>query len=106
METRLHNYIEDLVWEHIDQELTLWKNICTCDRCKLDIVTYALNHIQPRYFNTKIGYSHTVHDARTGDQLVADVVLGITAAIRVVAKNPHHKPLSDIVSQFSSEKTL
>lgn len=93
MNAVLHNYIEDLVWEHLNQEMTLWKDICTCEGCKLDIVTFALNNIKPRYYDSKKGFAHTIHDARTGDQLVTDVILGVTAAIRVVAKNPRHEPI-------------
>lgn len=95
-QTKLHNYVEDLVWQHLDEEIKLWKDICTCDRCKKDIATYALNNIKPRYYDTQQGFAHTIHDARTGDQLVADVVLGLTAAIRVVAKNPRHEPISGV----------
>ncbi len=94
MKPKLHNYVEDLVWEHLDEELDLWKDICGCDRCKLDIATYALNHIKPRYYDTQVGYSHAIHDSRKGDQLVTDVILGLTEAIRIVAKNPHHEPLA------------
>ena len=90
MKANLHNYVEDLVWQHLDNELRLWKDVCTCDNCKLDIVTYALNHIKPRYYDTKKGFAHTIHDAKGGDQLETDIVLGLTAAIRVVAKKPRH----------------
>lgn len=97
MKAKLHNYVEDLVWQYLDDELELWKDICTCDRCKVDIATYALNHIKPRYFDTQIGYSHVVDNSRQGKQLVTDVILGITEAIRVVARKPHHRPLSRFV---------
>lgn len=88
MTRKLHNYIEDLVMEHLDEELALWKDLTITERNKLDIATYALNHVQSRYYDTDVGYSHTIHDARSGDQLLADVILAITAGIRVVIKNP------------------
>ncbi len=96
MKAKLHNFIEDLVWEHLDQELKLWKDLEITERNKLDIATYALNHIKPRYFDTDVGYSHTIHDSRNGEQLIADVILAITAGIRVVVDNPR----SDRLTQF------
>ncbi|OQY27155.1 MAG: hypothetical protein B6244_11495 [Candidatus Cloacimonetes bacterium 4572_55] len=90
MKSKLHNYIEDLIWEHIEEELKLWKDICICDQCRLNIAAHVLNHTKPRYYATQNGYSHYVHDSQSGEQLVADVTLGITAAIRVVAKSPNH----------------
>ncbi|RMH70582.1 MAG: competence protein ComFB [Gemmatimonadetes bacterium] len=97
MKDKLRNYVEELVWANLDTELDRWKDICTCDRCKLDIATYALNHIRPRYFDTTGGQAQKISQSREGQQLITDVILGITAAIRVVAKNPHHKPLSKLI---------
>ncbi len=85
---KLHNYIEELVWEHLEHELELWKDLNITERNKLDIATYALNHVQPRYYDSNVGYSHNIHDARSGEQLTADVILAITAGIRVVINNP------------------
>ena len=45
----LKNYMEDLVLEKLDDVMAQYPFCCTCDQCKRDIATLALNHLQPRY---------------------------------------------------------
>ncbi len=103
MHAKLHNYIEGLVWNHLDQELKLWKNIVITERDQLDIATYALNHVQPRYYDTDVGYSHTIHDSRTGEQMETDVIMAITAGIRVVVNNPRGEGASQVTTRNTEE---
>ena len=46
----LKNYVEELVSNTLDK-LSKEGDFCTCPRCRLDIMAYALNHIPPN-----IGY--------------------------------------------------
>ncbi len=45
----LHNLIEDEVIRITNELLKDREDICTCDKCKLDIAAIALNNLKPKY---------------------------------------------------------
>ena len=84
----LYNYMEDIVKNVLEALFSKRDDICKCDRCRLDIVAWALNRLPPRYIVTDKGRLY----AKLKEQEVqfrADVVTQITAAITHIAREPH-----------------
>jgi competence protein ComFB len=85
----LKNYMENLVWEHLDQVISGHRDVCPCERCRYDIVAIALNFLPPRYVVTAKG--ETWAKAKALDQqFYVDIVSAITNAIILVKSRPHH----------------
>lgn len=86
----LHNYMEDAVNKNIDRILDRHKNVCKCDKCKLDIKAIALNNLPPRYTVTEKGKLYTkVREMEP--QYEVDIVREITKAIKIVSSHPRHE---------------
>ncbi|OIQ59304.1 late competence development protein ComFB [Moorella thermoacetica] len=85
----LKNYMEDCVWEMLDQVLERDPEACRCDTCRHDIVALALNQLPPRYVVREQGaiYSKiTMLEA----QHRADIYSALTRALMIVKKAPRH----------------
>jgi competence protein ComFB len=85
----LKNYMEDLVLEKLDDVMAQYPFCCTCDLCKRDIATLALNHLKPRYISSHKGDVYTRLDEMSA-QYEVEVIQAIAQAIEVVHKNPRH----------------
>jgi competence protein ComFB len=86
---RLKNYMEDIVFMFMD-ELLNEKDICKCEKCRMDIAAITLNHLSPKYVVTEEGEVYAKTDFLSG-QFRTDVIIQIINAIDKVSKNPHHK---------------
>lgn len=65
------------------------EEICTCERCQLDIMALALNKLPPRYVVCDQGEAY----ARTGaldQQFKVDTLFAVLNAVQMVQKNPRH----------------
>jgi len=84
----LKNYMEEIVY---DQMKSVLKDIdvCTCDKCSMDIAAIALNELPVKYIVTERGALFSRIDA-----LYAQFEIGVTSAIvraaQIVQKNPMH----------------
>ncbi len=86
----LRNIMEDIVDEIIKDLLGKEKiKSCNCDQCKLDIKTYVLNHIKPRYVDTSKGEAISKTDSLV-NQVRTDIIEEILKAIEIISKNPRH----------------
>ncbi|TYZ22589.1 late competence development ComFB family protein [Selenomonas ruminis] len=86
----LKNYMEDLVLEKLDDVMAQYPFCCTCDQCKRDIATLALNHLQPRYISSHKGDVYTRLNEMSV-QYEVEVIQAIAKAIEIVHKNPRHE---------------
>lgn len=85
----LKNYMEELVWEHLDQVLALYPHVCRCERCRYDMAALALNRLPVHYVVTEQGKTYT--KAHTLEQQFAtDIITAITQAVEQVSRMPHH----------------
>lgn len=85
----LYNYMEGIVKEELVKLLLEAKDTCKCEKCKLDMVAWALNRLAPRYVVSEKGRFYT----RLKEQEVqfrADVIRELTSAIIQIGKNPQH----------------
>lgn len=86
----LVNYIEHLVNEQLDEFLSKNKDICSCEKCQMDMKAYALNKLKPQYLVTDKGYIYQkIEEMRL--QYTVDILRTIIDASNVVKNNPRHK---------------
>ncbi|GAV23092.1 late competence development ComFB family protein [Carboxydothermus pertinax] len=84
----LRNYTEEVV-DEILQEILPKQDICTCERCLLDIKAIALNQLPPRYVVTDKGEVITrLNFTKVADR--TEVLTAVLKAIEKVRKNPSH----------------
>jgi competence protein ComFB len=82
----LVNVVEIVVFEMLDKVLEK-KDMCKCERCKMDIAAITLNNLPPNYVASIQG---EVLKA-IGPQLKIDVRREIENAVALVLSRPHHK---------------
>lgn len=86
----LINKMEEAVKQMADQLLTgQHKNVCSCQRCRLDILALALNSLPPKYVVTNIGNAVTNVDL-SSSQWTANVTMAVCNAIETVKSRPRH----------------
>ena len=66
-----------------------FKDICTCQRCLIDIATYSLNRLPAKYIASHEGEVQTKID-EFENQLQVDTISTVTKAIETVSKHPRH----------------
>lgn len=86
----LKNITQDIVFEKLDEMLPNISGICTCERCKCDIMAIALNKLPPRYVVTERGAIFT-RVSSLDVQIAADTIMELTRAIEQVRKEPRHE---------------
>jgi len=86
----LKNCMESLVWERLDSVLRAYPEMCTCQKCRNDVVALALNALPPRYVVTFAGETYTkVHSLE--QQFGIDIVAALTNAIDIVSRKQQHE---------------
>ena len=87
----LKNMMEDNVERAIDKLLRTMPNVCSCQDCKLDMATYALNRLQPKYIRSNTGAILHRFDTST-TQSEAEILTAVLSAIDIIGSNPHLPP--------------
>lgn len=84
----LINMMEETVLNKIDQ---IWEgtDYCKCQKCRMDIATYALNRLPARYVSSLAGALLHKFDAHTV-QMEAEVTACVFQAVKLVGENPAH----------------
>ncbi|MCD8038760.1 MAG: late competence development ComFB family protein [Lachnospiraceae bacterium] len=87
----LKNIMEDDVERQLNKLLPTMPNICSCDACKLDMATYALNRLKPNYVRSDKGeLFHKVNTSST--QAKTELLTAVVTAINVIGSKPNHEP--------------
>ena len=85
----LKNIMEDDVEYQLNQLLPTMPNICACEKCRLDMATYALNRLKPNYVRTNTGaLFHKLNTSST--QAKTDSLTAVVTAINTIGAHPHH----------------
>lgn len=83
------NYMEELVLESAEEVLAKYKDVCKCQRCKLDIIALTLNNLPAKYVVTDIGRAHAkLESAKV--QFQTDITKELVKSIEKISKNPRH----------------
>jgi len=64
-------------------------NVCTCEKCKMDIAAIALNDLPPKYIVTDKGELYSKVNSLK-QQFEVDVISALTKAAVMVKRNPRH----------------
>ena len=82
------NIMEAIVEERLEQLLEE-AECCKCEDCKLDMMAYALNMLQPKYVNSRKGELFGRIES-TKYQNSVDIEIAISKAIVTVGSAPNH----------------
>jgi competence protein ComFB len=85
---QIKNYMEEIVFAQM-KEILQDINMCTCEKCLLDIAAIALNDLPPKYVVTEKGELFSKINTLE-QQFDVDVVAAITKAAVLVKRNPRH----------------
>ncbi|MCF6465628.1 late competence development ComFB family protein [Clostridium sp. Cult2] len=86
----LRNLMEDEVLYAINRILKDKEDICTCNKCKLDIAALTLNNLKPKYVVTEKGELYGKVNT-LNYQFDADLITEIVKAIEIVRNEPRHE---------------
>lgn len=86
---KLLNYMEETANFELEKLLEGTKDICKCQKCKLDMLAWALNKLPPKYIVTDKGRVYTKLNEQTV-QFQVDVIRELTKAILCISKKPQH----------------
>lgn len=89
----LKNMMEDNVERTLNKLLPTMPHICSCNDCKLDMATYALNRLHPKYGRTSTGAILHRFDTSSA-QAEAEILTVVLSAIELIGSHPHHAPLN------------
>jgi competence protein ComFB len=85
---QIKNYMEEIVFGQM-KEVLADINMCTCEKCLLDIAAIALNDLPPKYVVTEKGELYSkINTLR--QQFEVDVVSAITKAAVLVKRRTRH----------------
>jgi competence protein ComFB len=85
---QIKNYMEEIVFNMMKDVLTDI-NMCSCEKCLLDIAAIALNDLPPKYIVTEKGELFSKINALR-QQFEVDVISAITKAAVLVKRRPMH----------------
>jgi len=85
----IKNYMEEIVFNQMKEVLTDI-NMCTCEKCMLDVAAIALNDLPPKYLVTEKGELYSKINT-LAQQFEVDVVAAITKAAVLVKRRPRHE---------------
>ncbi len=84
----LKNYMEECVLDVVDSVIKS-SDVCSCEKCKSDIMAIALNKLPPKYVVTRKGEIYT-KIATLHNQFDVDVISALTMASGFVKDHPRH----------------
>jgi competence protein ComFB len=85
----IKNYMEEVVFNQMKEVLTDI-NMCTCEKCMLDVAAIALNDLPPKYLVTEKGELYSKINT-LAQQFDVDVIAAITKAALLVKRRPRHE---------------
>jgi competence protein ComFB len=100
MEVILKNMMESLVLQKLDEVIDKL-NCCECPKCRMDIASYALNRLPPKYVATYVGEVYSKLDTLSL-QYEVDLFNALYQAARIVTKNPSHNAQDVDASRVAS----
>jgi len=85
---QIKNYMEEIVFAQL-KEVLADINMCTCEKCLLDVAAIALNDLPPKYIVTDKGELYSKINALSS-QFEVNVIAAITKAAVLVKRRPRH----------------
>ena len=85
----LKNMMEDAVEYQLRKILPTMPNVCSCEKCRLDMAAYALNRLSPQYVRTDAGALYQKLN-NSSQQAEVEVLTTVVAAIETISSHPKH----------------
>lgn len=85
---QIKNYMEEMVFNQMKDVLDDI-NVCTCEKCLLDIAAIALNDLPPKYIVSEKGELYSKINLLK-QQFEVDIISAITKAAVLVKRKPRH----------------
>lgn len=82
------NLYEDVV-EMLVDEMVEAGEMCACERCRSDVMAFALNSLKPQYVVSDIGKAY-VHNRTQMSQAKIDAYRAVLSAVEKVKDRPRH----------------
>ena len=86
--SRLRNYTEEVVKQHVDKWLPQM-GVCCCEDCRLDVMAIMLNRLKPHYVVSDKGQLYA-QLTEFNKQNKADIISALSASVELVKKKPRH----------------
>ena len=86
----MRNLLEGAIRELYGELIANFPDACRCERCQADTVTFALNHLTPRYTVEENPGRTLVSVDLQREATRASLAVTVIEGIRVVASNPRH----------------
>lgn len=87
--TEVKNLMEDIVSKKLNSIFDSL-NCCKCDRCRIDILTYTLNRLPPKYVASTQGELLSRIDS-LDTSFEMSVIATITSAAEIIKRFPRHE---------------
>ena len=85
----LKNMMEDAVEYQLNKLLPTMPNICSCENCRLDMASYALNRLSPQSVRTDTGeLFQKLNNNRP--QAEVEILAVVISAINKIGSHPQH----------------
>lgn len=91
MERQELTNIMELMVQFKYNEIKTILNMCQCEKCKLDLFSYALNRLPCKYVVSEKGEALTKINA-SSVQFDSDIICALVEGAKVVKEHPRHDP--------------
>ena len=85
----LKNVMEDTVEYQLKRILPTMPDICSCEICRLDMASFALNRLTPQYVRTDTGALIQKLN-NSSQQAEVEVLSTVMSAINIISQHPKH----------------
>ena len=85
----LKNVMEDAVEYQLKRILPTMPDICSCEKCRLDMASFALNRLTPQYVRTDTGALFQKLN-NSSQQAEVEVMSTVMSAINIISQHPKH----------------
>lgn len=86
----LKNVMEDAVEYQLNRILPTMPNVCACEKCRLDMASFALNRLSPQYVRTDTGALFQKLN-NSSQQAEVEVLTTVISAINIISAHPKHE---------------
>lgn len=86
---RVHNVMEDLIWEGIDESIDTL-GVCSCLVCRRDLLTMTLNRVQPKYVTTQKGKTIAKAQSQASREEKIKLLTELAYCAQMVKQKPRH----------------
>ncbi|MBF4691811.1 late competence development ComFB family protein [Fusibacter ferrireducens] len=87
----MKNCMETIVLETFESVKLDYCGLCSCEKCKKDILAMCLNRLPPLYFTSEKGEIYTkLNEFKL--QFRVNVIQTVTEAVEIVMTHPRHTP--------------